>query len=537
MAVEGDRRHRARSVTLQLGQPPLGALQLRFPPGRSPDELGVPQLASFAVRAAHALRTNERAREAGFELERSRALLAVVGEAIARLSLSHTLDTAIERVADLLGSDRVAVYLREDGRSRRRGEPGRRRAPRGGGGRAPRRRPRARGADRWRSSRSTTPRPTRGSSDARPRSARRASARRSRCRSSSRDEPIGLLAVYPTAAAAAHRERDGAPHARSRAQLAVAVQNARLHERAKELGSELEEALDVGARGGEAAERALRDLALVRAEPFARDDARGARRVDRDAARRRRRGDPNAGRARAGAASRAQCTSTTSASTMPRVRCSRARSRCRGASCSRCSSARRPVLLDADRAEALGGALALLAPFLRKGSSAAVVPIATSGRAAGDADDRLAASRPPGRGRDRRDRALDRRAGRARDRQRPALRAAEGVRRHDAALAPAAGGARAAGPRARRRVRVGRPRRGRRRRLRLRHARRRPSRRRARRRHRPRRRRDRRHGDGEVRLPLARPRAHRPRRVPRRRERRRLLRDRARAASSRWSSS
>ena len=36
-----------------------------------------------------------------------------------------------------------------------------------------------------------------------------------------------------------------------------------------------------------------------------------------------------------------------------------------------------PLLLDADRAEALGGALALLAPFLRKGSSAAIVPIAT----------------------------------------------------------------------------------------------------------------------------------------------------------------
>ena len=116
MAVRGDRRE-GETVTLQLGQPPLGALQLRFPPGRSPDEHGRAQLASFAVRAAHALRSSERARETGFELERSRALLSVVGEAIARLSLSHTLDTAIERVAELLGADRVAVYLREDGRT------------------------------------------------------------------------------------------------------------------------------------------------------------------------------------------------------------------------------------------------------------------------------------------------------------------------------------------------------------------------------------------------------------------------------------
>src|SRR6185436_5267698 len=112
-------RHRRKGelVTLKLGEPPMGALQLRFPPGRAPDEAALTQLASFAVRAAHALRSSERAREAGFELERSRALLAVVGEAIARLSLSHTLDTALERLGNMLGTDRIAVYLREeDGR-------------------------------------------------------------------------------------------------------------------------------------------------------------------------------------------------------------------------------------------------------------------------------------------------------------------------------------------------------------------------------------------------------------------------------------
>ena len=113
IAVQSHRR-KGELVTLQLGEPPLGALQLRFAPDRAPDEGGLAQLASFAVRAAHALRSSERAREAGFELERSRALLAVVGEAIARLSLSHTLDTALERLGDMLGTDRIAVYLRED---------------------------------------------------------------------------------------------------------------------------------------------------------------------------------------------------------------------------------------------------------------------------------------------------------------------------------------------------------------------------------------------------------------------------------------
>src|SRR4029453_19262291 len=98
--------------------PRLGVLQVLFPAGRSPDDVELRQLAGFAVRAAHALRSSERAREAGFELERSRALLAVVGEAIARLSLSHTLDTALERLGNMLGTDRIAVYLRdEDGRT------------------------------------------------------------------------------------------------------------------------------------------------------------------------------------------------------------------------------------------------------------------------------------------------------------------------------------------------------------------------------------------------------------------------------------
>ena len=186
-----------------------------------------------------------------------------------------------------------------------------------------------------------------------------------------------------------------------------------------------------------------------------------------------------------------------------------------------------PLLLDPDLAESLGGALALLAPFLRKGSSAALDPRRDAERAARDDDDHLAPSRSPCGRRDHRDRALDRRPGGARDRQRPSLRPAEGVRGHDAAVAAAARGPGAAGARARRRLRVGRARRGRRRRLRLPHARRRPARRRPRRRHGPRRRRDRRHGDGEVRLPLARPRAPRSRHVPRRRERGRLVGDRA----------
>ena len=155
------------------------------------------------------------------------------------------------------------------------------------------------------------------------------------------------------------------------------VQNARLHERAQELSSEREDGARLGARGGEAAQRALRDLALVRAEPVARHDARRARRVDRDAARRRRGRDPDARRAR-GRAGRAGGARERRARRRRCARAALAAAAAAAAGAARAARAQRAARCSTrDRAEALGGALALLAPFLRKGSSAAVVPIAT----------------------------------------------------------------------------------------------------------------------------------------------------------------
>ena len=106
------RDEQAGKVALvRLGDPPLGGLRLVFT-GRSPAPEELERLASFGTRAAHALRAGERTTMLSQELEQSRALLAVVGQAIAELSLSHTLDTAVDRVAELLGTQRVAVYLR-----------------------------------------------------------------------------------------------------------------------------------------------------------------------------------------------------------------------------------------------------------------------------------------------------------------------------------------------------------------------------------------------------------------------------------------
>jgi GAF domain-containing protein len=105
-------------ATLGLGQPPLGVLQLVFAPGVSPSQGELERLGTFSVRAAQALRAGERARETSLELEHAQALLAVIGQAIAELSLAHTVKTAIIRVTELLGADRVAVYLRDGSRLR-----------------------------------------------------------------------------------------------------------------------------------------------------------------------------------------------------------------------------------------------------------------------------------------------------------------------------------------------------------------------------------------------------------------------------------
>jgi serine phosphatase RsbU (regulator of sigma subunit) len=100
-----------RTVVLPLGEPPTGALQLIYDgPVVPADESS---LSAFAARAAVALRRARRAALVQDELRRSQTLIAVVGQAISELSLAHTLETAVERVVELTGSGEVAVYLRE----------------------------------------------------------------------------------------------------------------------------------------------------------------------------------------------------------------------------------------------------------------------------------------------------------------------------------------------------------------------------------------------------------------------------------------
>ena len=105
----------ATVVTFALGQPARHVLQLAFPDGVEPSERLLTRLGTFAARAAQALRAGELARTLGAELARTRTLLEVVAQASEELSLAHALETALERVAEVLDAERVCIYLWRDG--------------------------------------------------------------------------------------------------------------------------------------------------------------------------------------------------------------------------------------------------------------------------------------------------------------------------------------------------------------------------------------------------------------------------------------
>jgi serine phosphatase RsbU (regulator of sigma subunit) len=229
------------SAALQLGQPRIGTLQLLFAPGHQPSADDLAELATFGVRAAHALRASIRSRNLTLELERTRALLTVVGQAISQLSLAHTLETAVARVAELLGVDRLAVYLREDERLYAAADVGL-------AG------PHTRVAERLLEL-SLGPYRSRGLlvvpdvvGDPRLVSVADAAAEAGIGAAVAvpllaQDDVIGLLAVFP-GPRTPFSANESALLTALATQLAVAVQNAQLHERATRLSAERERALD-----------------------------------------------------------------------------------------------------------------------------------------------------------------------------------------------------------------------------------------------------------------------------------------------------
>jgi serine phosphatase RsbU (regulator of sigma subunit) len=356
-----------RAATLSLGQPAFGVLQLYFLEETMPPEEELPALAAFAARAAHALRAGEQASELEEELVRTRALLEVIGEAISRLSLAHTLETAVERIAELLGIEQVGVYLREEGQL----------LPAAGRGLAagheevaarllevalgPLRARAAVHAD------VADDEPALAG----PRAALAAAGQRSvlAVPLHVRDDSIGLLVAYPGARSLG--ESDVSLLTSLAAQLAVAVQNARLHERSKELGEALGEVLETERQASRQV-NALYEISRSFAQSLSLDttlDAVTATIVavlDVDAAVIRvpdERGDQFIPRA-------VHVADTRLAGAVRTIleRPQRRPPRSRGAQ-----------LLDVGAAARFGGAHALLIPFLEKGSSAALLPITAAG--------------------------------------------------------------------------------------------------------------------------------------------------------------
>jgi serine phosphatase RsbU (regulator of sigma subunit) len=368
--TDGSRRTVA---TLGLGHPLLGVLQLVFAAGVSPSQGELEKLAAFSVRAAQALRAGERARKTSLELEHAQTLLQVVGQAIAELSLEHTLQTAITRVSELLGANRVAVYVRDGFRLR--AATGRQLSDAelmvaeqllelafGPG--------RVQGMVHVEDAQSD---PRLATVRERVSEARIGSALAVPL--VAREELVGLLAAYlPRGWELTANESSLLTTLAN--QLAVAAQNAQLHERTERLASEREEAL---AAEREAAKRlrALYEISRSFAQSLSLDATLDAvtsaavELLEADAAVIRMqdgRGDQLVPRSTHVADPRLE------EPLLPLLTQDQAVEKLPGR---RLFRKGRPLVLDSQSAKRLGSSYELLVPFLEQGSTAVVVPIAT----------------------------------------------------------------------------------------------------------------------------------------------------------------
>ena len=361
----------AAVASARLGASTDAVLQLVF--AKDPDERMLAGLATFALRAAHTLEAGGLARRRALELARARVLLTVVGQATEQLSLAHTLATGVERTAELLDVERVAVYLREDGRL----------APAAARGLS--------GAHVFVAETllGLLLGPYRGRGIVSVTDVARnpllASVRGAAAESGieaavalpliARKEVIGLLAVYPQKGWTVSEHGESLLAALA-AQLAVAVLNASLHEQAKQLGRDLEQALDAERHSARRL-RALYEVSHSFAQSLSLDatlDALAQNAVELL--------DVDAAAIRMLDARREHLTTRALHVAEPRleeaVGTVLARPQAWDAvPLQRLFRTRRPLLLDAKVARELGGSHELLVPFLEKGSTAAILPIAT----------------------------------------------------------------------------------------------------------------------------------------------------------------
>ncbi len=318
------------------------------------------------ARTAHALRSAERVQELDQELERTRSLLEVVAEAISQLSLAHTLETAVERIAGLLQVEHVGVFLREDGRLHAAAGRGvaatdeRVVAPLVAALRGPLR---ARGTVQAHVD-------GREPALAAVRAALAAAGQPSvvAVALTAQQEPIGLIVAYPGDRQLGDGET--ALVAALAAPLAVAVQNARLHEQARAQEAALTTVLE-SERLVSRRVNALYEISRSFAQTLSLDSTLAAvtetlvKELNVDAAVIRvpdERGDVFVPRAIHVADSRlAEAVRTILERPQPRP-----------------PLTHEPTMLEAATAERFGGAHALLVPFLLGGATAALLPITTA---------------------------------------------------------------------------------------------------------------------------------------------------------------
>jgi serine phosphatase RsbU (regulator of sigma subunit) len=359
-------------ATLTLGHPPLGALQLVFGPGASPSPSDIDRLATFAVRVAQALRAGARARATSQELERSEALLTVLGQAIAELSLAHTLETAVTSVSELLHADRVVIYLGDGNRLR----------PEAGSGSdaelavAERLLELAFGPLRAQGVLHVAD----AQADLRLAPVRYAVAEAKIDAALAvplvaREELVGLLAVYLPRGRGVEQSETALLSAIA-AQLAVAAQNAELHERTERQAAELQETV-ASERKSAKRLRALYEISRSFAQSLSLDatldsvTTAAVELLDADAAVIRvhdARGDQLVPRAPHIADPRLE-------PLRPLLERDQAVDKLPGRRLFRMG---KPLVLDPATARRLGASYELLVPFLEQGATAVVVPIATS---------------------------------------------------------------------------------------------------------------------------------------------------------------
>ena len=301
----------------------------------------------------------------------SEALLAVLGQAIAELSLAHTLETAVTSVSELLRADRVAIYLGDGNRLR----------PAAGAGSdaelavAERLLELAFGPLRAQGVLHVAD----AQADLRLAPVRDAVAEAQIDAALAvplvaREELVGLLAVYLPRRAGAE-PNESALLAALAAQLAVAAQNAQLHERTERLATELEEAL-AAERESAKRLRALYEISRSFTQSLSLDATLDAvttaavELLDADAAVIRmqdERGDQLVPRA----------PHSPTRGSRPLRPCSTREQPVEKLPGRRLFRMGKPLVLDSRRRARLGASYELLVPFLEQGSTAVVVPIAT----------------------------------------------------------------------------------------------------------------------------------------------------------------